>query len=137
MYCDECELSRLAIYMTIDFYMKKYKLVEHYKKTFKLANGYKYKIKFNYDQYIYFNYHSLLKGSNVGLNKDNCDGYVIVYPKNSIGIYRDDFIWILIKTDDIIDMIKSQMYICEEKNIFKSRYKFSLHDISNKGKLLL
>jgi hypothetical protein len=137
MYCDEWELSRLAIYLTIDLYMKKYKLMEHCKKTFKLSNGYKYKVKFNYEQYIYFNYHSLLLGSDVGLNKDNCDGYIIVYPKNSIGMYRDDFIWILIKTDDIIDMIKDKMYICDEKSIMKSRYKFSLQDFINRGKLLL
>ena len=45
MYCDEWELTRLAIYSTIDLYMKKYKLIEHCKKTFKLSNGYKYKVK--------------------------------------------------------------------------------------------
>jgi hypothetical protein len=137
MYCDENELSRLAIYIVIDFYNRRYKLLEHHKKIFKLSNNYTYKIKFNYDQYIYFNYKSLFKGSNVGLNKDNCDGYIIVYPKNSIGLYRDDFLWILIKTDDIIDMITSKKYICDEKNIMKSRYKFSLYDITNKGKIIL
>lgn len=137
MYIDEWELARLAIYLTIDFYMKKYYLLEHHKKIFKLSNNYKYKIKFNYDQYIYFNYYTICGGSNVGLNKDCSDGYVIVYPKNPQGLYRHDFLWILIKTDDIIEMISSKMYISDEKRLLYSRYKFSLQDIINRGKLLL
>jgi len=137
MYCDEIELSRLAIYLTIDYYMRKYKLLEHHKKIFKLSNDYTYKVKFNYDQYIYFNYHSAFRGADVGLNKDNTDGYIIIYPKNSQGLYRDDILWILIKIDDIIEMIKSKMYIYDEKRFLYSRYKFSVQDIINRGKLLL
>lgn len=134
--CDEGELTRLAIYMTIDDYMRKYELQEQNGKKFKLTNGYKYKVKFNYDQYVYFNYWTLLKGSNVGLNKDNVDGYVIVYPINSRAFYRHDFLWVLIKTDDIIDMICNETFITNEIRFSYSRYKFNIQCIISKGKLL-
>lgn len=138
MYCDENELCRLAIYLTEDYYMRKYKLISHDKKYFKLTNGYKYKIKFNYDQYFYLNYHTFFRGGDCGLNKNfDSDGFIIIYPINGNGIYRDDFLWIIIKTDDIINMITNKMYISDEKGLFKSRYKFSIQDILNNGKKLL
>lgn len=134
--CDESELTRLAIYMCIDSYMKKYELVEQKKKYFILSNNYKYKVKFNYEQYVYFNYWTIFNGGNVGLNKDNSDGYIIIYPKNSRGFYRHDFLFILIKTDDIIDMICNKVYVCDEKRLTYRRYKFNVQDIISKGKLL-
>lgn len=134
--CDESELTRLAIYMCIDSYMKKYDLVEQRKKYFILSNTYKYKVKFNYEQYVYFNYWTIFNGGNVGLNKDNSDGYIIIYPTNSRGFYRHDFKFILIKTDDIIDLICNKVYVCDEKRLTYHRYKFNVQDIIDKGKIL-
>ena len=134
--CDEGEFIKVAIYLTMDYYMNKYKLEYHKNKYFKLSNNFKYKVKFNYEQYIYFNYKTLFRGSNVGLNKDNSDGYVIVYPINHDGNYRQDFIWIIIKTDDLIQMIIDKLYISNEIGFFKSRYKFSVRDIIARGKQL-
>lgn len=134
--CDEAELTRLAIYMTMDFYKKQYALQEQKGKYFKLSNGYKYKVKFNYSEYVYFNYWTLFHGSNVGLNKDNTDGYVIVYPINSRAFYRQDFQWVLIKTDDIIKMICKNTFVTDEKRYMYSRYKFKIGDIITNGRLL-
>jgi hypothetical protein len=137
MYGEELELSRLAIYLVIDYYMRIYSLVKHNKKHFTLSNGLKYRIKYVYTEYWFLRYHSLFNRGNVGLNKDNCDYYIFVYPVNSRMLYRQDFKFFLIKTDSIIDMIIQKQYITDSKRLFSSKYKFSVNSIINNSTMIL
>lgn len=137
MYGEELELNRQTIYIVIDYYLRKYSLVKHNKKHFTLSNGLKYRIKYLYKEYWYLRYYSLFNQGNVGLNKDNCDYYIFVYPINSRMLYRNDFKFFLIKTDIIINMIIQNQYITDSKRFFSCKYKFSINDIINNCKILM
>jgi len=137
MYCEELELNRLAIYLVMDYYLRKYSLVKHNKKHFTLSNGLKYRIKYVYGEYWFLRYHSLFNRGNVGLNKDDCDYYIFICCINSRMLYRHDFKFFLIKTDSIIDMIIQKQYITDSKRFFSCKYKFNINNIINSSKLLL
>lgn len=136
MFVDEEEITQMAMYCVIDYYRKKYVLEEYRSRHFKLSNGYIYKVKFNYDQYIYIDYKTLFRGENTGIKKDKCDGYVIITPINSRGFFRSNFLFILIQKQGLQRMISEKMYISDEKGLLVCRYKFSVRDVINNGKLL-
>lgn len=131
MYCEELELSRLAIYQVMDYLVGQYYLIKHDKKHFTLSNGRTYKIKFIFGEYVNFKYHSIF--GDVGLNNDNCDFYVFVYPINDRMIYRHDFVFYLLSTDEIINLIKNKKYICDVKGFMTSKYKFTVKTIFSSG----
>lgn len=137
MYGEELEISRIAIYQVMDYYMQKYSLKQHIKTKFKLSNGFTYKIKFVYTEYFFLKYYCLFRKGNVGLNKDNCDYYVFVYPLNDRMLYRHDFGFYLMATDNLINMIIDKIYISDIKMFFSSKYKFSINDIFCNSKKLI
>jgi hypothetical protein len=127
------ELYRLVIYLVIDYYKRKFKLIEQTKSKFTLTNKMSYKIKFAFYEYIYIKYYSIINKGNIGLNKDDCDYYIYVIPINDRAWYRHDFKFILISTDNIINLIIEKKYISDKKKFMNSKYKFRVQDIINNG----
>jgi hypothetical protein len=133
----EPELKRLCIYQTIDYFKKTVTLSEQKRDKFKLSNGAHYRIKHIYSQYVYVHYKGLFGSTpKSSIDRETCDYIIFTYPINEHGYYRSDFLFVLIRTKTLRNMILKKEYICDSKSVLGCSYKFNINDLIKNGVLL-